>query len=103
MLPDTVTKCCPHMADLCEFAACGSKHIMRVAEAMQTDMDTLPDDLKPFGKAMTKIIMEVLIKSHAECLELIAELGIQETIRAALPPEQQTEQDSLQRSSDDAI
>ena len=95
MLPDTVTNCCPHMALLCGYATYGLRQIMSVAESMQTDMDTLPDDLKPFGKAMTKIIMEEPIKSHAECLELIAELGIQEITRAALPPEHQTKPDLL--------
>jgi hypothetical protein len=103
MLPDNTTECCPHMAHLQEIGFSGLKNIMRVAEAMQTDTDTLPDDLKPYGEAMTKIFMEALIKNYAECLQLIAELGLQEITRAAIPPEQQTGQDSLQRRRSDGI
>ena len=103
MLPANVTKCCPHIAHLCGYAACGSKHIMLVAKAMKTDTDTLPDDLKPYGEAMTKIIMEALIKNYAECLQLISEIGIQEITGVSIPPEQQTERDSLNRSSSDEI
>ena len=95
MLPDTVTNCCPHMALLCGYATYGLRQIMSVAESMQTDTAKLHDDLKPYGEVLTKIMMEVLIKSHAECLELIAELGIQEITRAALPPEHQTKPDLL--------
>jgi hypothetical protein len=95
MLPDTVTNCCPHMALLCGYATYGLRQIMHVAEIMQTDTAKLHDDLKPYGEVLTKIMMEVLIKSHAECLELIAELGIQEITRAALPPNHQTKPDLL--------
>jgi hypothetical protein len=93
MLPDTVTTCCLHLAQLCGFAACGLKNILDCAEAMQAETDSLPDDLKPFGEAMTKLIMEVLIENYTACLQLISELGMQEITRAALPPTDQTEPD----------
>jgi hypothetical protein len=95
MLPDTVTKCCAHMAHLCRYATCGSKHIMLVGEAMKTDTDNLPDDLKPYGEALTKIIMEVLTQTYTECLMCISEQAIQEITQAALPPNHQTKPDLL--------
>jgi hypothetical protein len=103
MLPDNTTKCCPHMAHLREIGFSGLKDIMRVAEALKTDTDTFPDDLKPYGEAMTKIFMEALIKNYAEWLQLISELGLQEIAREARPPEHQTEPDSRQRSGSDGI
>jgi hypothetical protein len=103
MPPDNTTKCCPHMAHLQEIGFSGLKDIMCVAEAMQTATATLPDDLKPYGEALTKIFMEALIKNYADRLQLISELGLQEIIRAAIPPEQQTGQDSLQRRRSDGI
>jgi hypothetical protein len=103
MQPVICPKCSPQLAKLREYAACGLKHIMALAEEMKTDTDTLSDDLKPYGEAMTKIIMEVLIESYVESLRLISELSLQEITRAALPPNQQTEPDSLQRSSSDEI
>jgi hypothetical protein len=88
MLPDTRMTCCPHVAHLCGFAACGFQHIMHVAEAMQTDTDALPDDLKRYGEAITNISMEVLIKHYVDCLQLFSELGVRDITRLALPPEQ---------------
>ena len=86
MLPATVTKCCPHMAQLCGFAASDLKNILDCAKAMKTETDTLPDDLKLYGEVMTEFSMKVLIGSYVERLQLMSE----EITRAALPPEQQT-------------
>jgi hypothetical protein len=97
MLRDNRTECCPQLAKLREYATSGLKNILDCAKAMKTKTDTLPDDLKPYGEAMTKFSLEVLIGSYAESLQLISE----EITRAAIPPEQQTEQESLNRSSDE--
>jgi hypothetical protein len=103
MLPDTRTTCCPHMAHLYGFATCGFQHILHAASAMQTDTDSLPDDLKPYGEALTNIIMEVLSKHYVACLRLISELGMRDITQAALLPEQQIEQESLNRRRSDEI
>jgi hypothetical protein len=93
MLRDKRIECCPHLAQLREYAASGLKNILDCAEAMKADTDSLPDDLKPYGEAMTKFSMEVLIKSYVERLRLISELGMWDITRAALPPELQPEQE----------
>jgi pyruvate-formate lyase-activating enzyme len=97
MLPDNRTKCCPHLAQLCEYATCGQKHIMEIAEQMMHETDALPADLKPYGEVLTKFIMEVLIGSYAESLKLISELGLQEITRAVTPPNYQTEPDLIEK------
>jgi hypothetical protein len=100
MLPDTVTELNAYLANSIKCATSSViKHIMAFAEEMQTYIDTLPDDLKPYGEAITKFSMEVLIGSYAERLQLISE----EITRVAIPPEQQTEQESLNRRSSDEI
>src|ERR671914_494324 len=101
MLPDTRTTCCPHVAHLCGFAACGLITILDCAEEMKSKIDALPDELKQYGEAIAHISMEVLSASYVEHLHLIAELGLRGITQAALPPEQQTEQESLQRSGND--
>jgi hypothetical protein len=83
MLPANRTECCPHLAHLSKYAASGIKHIMDCAEQMKTITDDLPDDLKPFGEALTKFSLEVLSGSYAESLKLFSELGLQEITRAA--------------------
>jgi hypothetical protein len=103
MLPATRTTYCPHVAHLCEYATCGLKNIMDCAVEMMSKTDALPDDLKPYGEALTKIIMGVLSASYVEHVHLIAELGMRDIAQAALPPEQQTEQELLQRSGSDEI
>ena len=86
MLPDKRTNYCSHLAYLCEYATCGQKCIMEIAEQMMHETDALPDDLQRYGDALTKLIMEVLIGSYAESLKLISELGLQEIARAEIPP-----------------
>ena len=90
---DNRIECCPHLAELREYAASGLKNILAYVEEMKLKTDALPDELKPYGEAMTKFSMEVLIKSYVERLRLISELGLRDTARTALPPEQQTEQE----------
>jgi hypothetical protein len=89
MLPVICPQCSPNLAHLREIAASGLKNILDCAKAMKTETDTLPDDLKPYGEAMTKISMKVLIGSYAESLQLMSE----EITRAALPPNHQTEKE----------
>jgi hypothetical protein len=95
MLHDNRIECCPQLAKLREYAASGLKNILDSVEAMKADTDSLPDDLKPYGEAMTKFSMEVLIKSYVERLRLISELGMRDITRAALPPNHQTKPDLL--------
>lgn len=78
MRPDNETTCCPQMAFVCGYATCGSKHIMRVVEAMLTATDALPDDLKLFGQALNEIAIQVLTEAFIESLKLYSELGLQE-------------------------
>jgi hypothetical protein len=93
MLPDNRTQCYLQLPHLSEYAAASRKHIMKIAEDMLADTDTLPDAVKPYGEAMTKFILEVLIESYAETLRLISELGLQEIARTALPPNHQSEKE----------
>jgi hypothetical protein len=90
---DNRIECCPHLAELREYAASGLKNILDCAEEMKLKTDALPDELKPYGEAMTKFSMEALITSYVERLRLISELGLRDITRAALPPEQQTEEE----------
>jgi hypothetical protein len=103
MLPDTRTMCCPHVAHLCGFAACGFQHIMAVAEHLKTVTDTLPDDLKPIGQALADFTMQALIESYAETLKLISDLGIQKIAQAGIPPTPHTEPDLLKRRNSNGI
>jgi hypothetical protein len=75
------TECCPHLAHLREHATSGIKHIMAFAEHMETVTTTVPDDLKPLGELLTKFCVQVLSESFAESLWLVAERGLQETVR----------------------
>jgi hypothetical protein len=97
MLPNNTTKCCSHLAQLREYAAAGLKEIMAFAEDMNTYTDTLPDDLKPYGEAMTNIIMEALMKNYVECFQLRHELGLQKIAWEASKPEHQTESDLIEK------
>jgi hypothetical protein len=103
MLPAICPECSPHVAYLRAYAASGIQHILDFAKEMKIVTDNLPDDLKPTGQVLTQIAMQALIESYAETLRLISDLGLQEIIRTAIPPNQQTEPDSLKRSSSDAI
>jgi hypothetical protein len=93
MLPDTVTELNAYLANSTKCATSGIKHIMAFAEEMQTYIDTLPDDLKPFAEMLNKLTMQVLIEMYAESLWHIPELALQEIARAALPPNHQTEKE----------
>jgi hypothetical protein len=77
-----------HLATLRAYAASGIKDIMEFAEYMKTVTDTFPDDLKPFGKALTDITLQALIESYFECLMLL-----QEITRAAPAPNHRIEQE----------
>jgi hypothetical protein len=103
MPPDNTTKCCLHLAHMRELAVSELKNLLDCAEEMKLKTDALPDELKPYWEAITKSSIEVLVKSYVERLRLSSELGLQEITRAALPPEQQTEQELLNRRSSDGI
>jgi len=103
MLPDNVTRCCPHLAHIREIGTSGIKHILDCAESMQNDMDNLPDDLKPYAQVLNEITMQVLIEVFIESLRLYSELSMQEIVQAAIQPNHQTEPDLLERSMNDAI
>jgi hypothetical protein len=95
MTPVVCPQCCPQLAHLREIATSGLKNILDCAEAMKADTDALPDDLKPYGEALSNISMEVLIKNYIECLRFISELGMRDITRLALPPNHQTKPDLL--------
>jgi hypothetical protein len=96
MLADTWKAYCPYVANLREYARASLKTILEFAEQMDTDIDALPDDLKPTAQVLTEITMRVLIQSYAEGLKLFSDLGLQEICRAALSPEHQTEKEQQQ-------
>ena len=75
-------ECCPHLTHLREHAASGSKNILELAQYLNTENDTLPDELKPLGQALTDMTMRILTGSYAECLMRISELGLQEITSA---------------------
>jgi hypothetical protein len=103
MHPDNGTKCWPHFVTLSEYAASGFKHLLALAEYMKTETDTHSVDLQPIAQALTEISMRVLFESYAEYLMLFTELGLQETVQAAIQPDHQTEPDLLERSMKNAI
>jgi hypothetical protein len=103
MPPAICPQCCPHLATLSEYAAASLKDIMNFAEEMKSRTDAMPDDLKPFGEALTKISMEVLTESYVDLLNHFLELKFQEFTRAAISANHQTKPDSLKRSNSDAI
>jgi hypothetical protein len=55
---------------------------MELAESLNTENDTLPDELKPLGQALIDITMRILTESYVECLMMISEQGLQEIARA---------------------
>jgi hypothetical protein len=78
MLPDTRTGCCLYLATLRGCAASGRKNIMELAEYLNTENDTLPEELKPLGQALTDMAMKILTESYVECLMMISKRGLQE-------------------------
>jgi hypothetical protein len=56
---------------------------MELAEYLITQNDTLPEELKPLGQALTDMTMKILTESYVECLMTISELGLQEITQAA--------------------
>ena len=81
MLPDTRTACQLLLAYHKAYAASGRKQIMEFAEDMKAGTDSLPDDVKPLGELLSKIIIQVLTESFVESLLLFAERGLQEIAR----------------------
>jgi hypothetical protein len=103
MQPVICPQCSPHLAHMREIAASGLKNMLDCAEEMKTEIDTLPDDLKPFGEALADFIMQVLIESYVETLKLISDLGIQKIAQAGIPPTPHTEPDLLKRRNSNGI
>jgi hypothetical protein len=83
MLPDIRTACQLHVENLEAYATSGRKTIMELAEYLNTQNDTLPEELRPLGQALTDMTMKILTESYVECLMMISELGLQEITRGA--------------------
>ena len=83
MLPDSRTGCCLYLATLREYAASGIKNIIELAEYLNTENETLPDELRSLAQALTDITMKTLTEFYVECLMTLSELGLQEITRAA--------------------
>jgi hypothetical protein len=82
MLPDSRIGCCLYLAALRAYAASGIKNIRELAEYLNTENETLPDELRPLMEALTDITMKTLTESYVECLLRLSELGLQEITRA---------------------
>jgi hypothetical protein len=83
MPPAICPKCYSHVATLREYAATEIQNIVEFAERMQSATAAAPDDLKPFGEALTKHLLERLTELYAASLERFSELAMQEITRAA--------------------
>jgi hypothetical protein len=64
---------------------------------LQTDIDALPDELKPISQALTDITMRLLIESYAEHLRFISECAYREITQPGIPPKPQTEPDLIEK------
>jgi hypothetical protein len=82
MLPDKRTALCLFLATSEGYLAFGKQHVMDVADYMQEVTNTLPDDLKPLGELLSKILIQVLTNSFTESLALFTERGLREIARA---------------------
>lgn len=93
MQPVIRPQCPLQLAHFRDIATSSIKNIMDLAIQMETETANLPDELRPFGEMLTEIAMHTIIKSYAESLQLLTELGLQEITRAALLPNHQTEKE----------
>jgi hypothetical protein len=93
MQPVIRPPCSLQLAHLRDIATSSIKNIMDLAVQLETETANLPDELKPFGEMLTEITMHTIIKSYAESLQLLTELGLQEIVQAALSPNHQTEKE----------
>ena len=103
MQPVIRPQCSLQLAHFRDIATSSIKNIMDLAVQLETETANLPAELKPLGETLTEITMHTIIKSYAESLQLLTELGLQEIVQAAIQPNYQTEPDLLERSMNDAI
>jgi hypothetical protein len=103
MTPVICPQCSPHLAHMRELAVSGLKNILDCAEEMKLKTDALPDEIKPYGEAITKISMEVLIKSYVERLRLSSELGLRDIAQRHSRPNNRLNKRYLKRRSSDGI
>jgi hypothetical protein len=93
MQPVIYPQCSLQLAHFRDIATSGIKHILELAEQMETETANLPDELKPFGEMLTEIAMQVIIKSYAKSLQPQFSEGLQKITRVALLPNHQTEKE----------
>jgi hypothetical protein len=98
MLPAHWTEHYPHhLANLIGYADTGIKNILAFATNLQTDIDALPDELKPSSHVLTDFTLRLLIEFYAEHLRFLSERAYQEITRAGIPPTPQTEPDLIEK------